>query len=77
MPEMDGLAFLGHLRRTAHGKHLPVLVWTGKTLSTEEVAHLRARTQGLIRKGEANLGSIREALADAIAKHEAGHTDGP
>jgi len=76
MPEMDGLAFLDRLRRTEHGKRLPVLVWTGKTLSTEEAAQVRARTQGLIRKGEADLGSIREALADAIAKHEAGTPDG-
>ena len=50
MPEMDGLEFLDHFRRIPEHARTPVLIWTMKDLSPDELAHLRDAAQGVVSK---------------------------
>ena len=50
MPEMDGMAFLDHIRADPRHCHLPVVVITGKDLSPYEIRRLTSETRGIIAK---------------------------
>ena len=51
MPGMDGFQVIGHIRRQATLKELPVFVMTAKTLTAQEVAILGRDTQAFFQKG--------------------------
>ena len=51
MPEMDGFEFLKRFRAMPQCRRIPVIVWTSKDLSPEELAGLRASAQGVVQKG--------------------------
>jgi signal transduction histidine kinase/DNA-binding response OmpR family regulator len=50
MPGMDGFEVIRHVRQEATLKDLPILVMTGKNLTTEEAVLLGHETQALLRK---------------------------
>jgi PAS domain S-box-containing protein len=50
MPRMDGLAFLDALQHNAGYKDIPVIVLTGKSLSSVDRRMLQERVRGLIEK---------------------------
>jgi signal transduction histidine kinase/DNA-binding response OmpR family regulator len=50
MPGMDGFEVIRHVRQEASLKDLPILVMTGKNLTTQETALLRHETQALLQK---------------------------
>jgi signal transduction histidine kinase/CheY-like chemotaxis protein len=50
MPEMDGFQFLEQFRQLPRCRRVPVIVWTAKDLSSDEVARLRASAQGVVAK---------------------------
>jgi len=68
MPVMDGFEFLRELR----GRDVPVVVVTGKELTSEERDRLRARAESIVEKGGAGsddwLDEIRRKIATATAK---------
>jgi PAS domain S-box-containing protein len=53
MPEIDGFEFLTRFRKTRAGRETPIIVWTGKDLSSEELSRLRSTTTSVLRKTEA------------------------
>jgi PAS domain S-box-containing protein len=53
MPEIDGFEFLTRFRKTRAGRETPIIVWTGKDLSAEELSRLRSTTASVLRKTEA------------------------
>ena len=64
MPGMDGFEVIRHVRREATLKDLPILVMTGKNLTTEEVALLSHETQALLQKN----GSWQEQLIAEVRR---------
>jgi PAS domain S-box-containing protein len=53
MPEIDGFEFLTRFRKTRAGRETPIIVWTGKDLSSEELSRLRSTTTSVLHKTEA------------------------
>jgi PAS domain S-box-containing protein len=52
MPGLDGFAFLERFRTAAEGNRTPVIVWTSKDLSKDELRSLKGTAQAVVRKGE-------------------------
>jgi PAS domain S-box-containing protein len=50
MPGMSGIEFIGRLRRDSTFNNLPIIVMTGKDLSSDEIVLLRRETQALCTK---------------------------
>ena len=74
MPGLDGFGFLERFRTAAEGNRTPVIVWTSKDLSIEELRSLRATAQAVVRKGEgaaALLDQLKEMLHAAEVKARA------
>jgi signal transduction histidine kinase/ActR/RegA family two-component response regulator len=62
MPGMDGFQVIRHIRSQETLKHLPILVMTGKTLTTEELTLLGRETQAWLPKN----GSWQQQLVTEI-----------
>ena len=74
MPGVDGLAFLARFRTEAEGNRTPVIVWTSKDLTREELKRLRASAQAVVRKGEgaaALRGQLKTMLHGAEIRSDA------
>ncbi|HLG18697.1 MAG TPA: response regulator, partial [Bdellovibrionota bacterium] len=66
MPDPDGFEFVQRLRRAPNGKSIPVIVWTMKDLSPEELSKLTVSAQAIIRKGEGDRASLLSQLKAQI-----------
>jgi PAS domain S-box-containing protein len=62
MPGIDGFQFLERLRASPATHRTPVLVWTTKDLSREELAHLERSAQGVVPKGSEGLQTLLDDL---------------
>ncbi len=51
MPRMDGFEFLSRLRASPAHRQVPVLIWTMKDLSTDELRRIYSGAQGVVQKG--------------------------
>ena len=51
MPELNGFELLERLRADPKGRAVPVIVWTSKDLTGDELAALRAAASGVVSKG--------------------------
>jgi signal transduction histidine kinase/CheY-like chemotaxis protein len=68
MPVMDGLAFLDALRRDPRRLHLPVVVVTGKELTTHESERLRADASVVLRKGDELALGLRRVVGEVLGQ---------
>jgi PAS domain S-box-containing protein len=66
MPEMDGFEFIAWLRAESRWRHIPVIVVTAKTLSSEELARLNGQVQHLVHKGECSSKAVLAALDELV-----------
>jgi CheY-like chemotaxis protein len=66
MPGMSGFEFLDRLRRDPEVRRVPVIVWTGKDLSLDERAMLRASASAVVAKGQGGGGAAVVAELDAF-----------
>ncbi len=66
MPGMDGFEFLDRFRGVPEGTRTPVIIWTGKHLSGEEQARLRASANAVMGKRTAASGGFVEELAQLL-----------
>jgi signal transduction histidine kinase/DNA-binding response OmpR family regulator len=64
MPGMDGFEVIRHVRKEPALRELPILVMTGKTLASEEVALLNRETQALFHKN----GSWQQQLIVEVSR---------
>jgi CheY-like chemotaxis protein len=73
MPRMDGMAFLERFRRTPHGRHTPVIVWTVRQLNRKDRAQVLDSVQAIVQKAQgagALLDELRQlAPLTALAVH--------
>ena len=61
LPDMDGLELLERIKQEFKLRNLPVIIYTGKELSREEEARLRALSEAIILK---DVGSAERLLAE-------------
>jgi PAS domain S-box-containing protein len=69
MPEMDGFEFIAQVRAETRWRHIPVIVVTAKTLTTEDLARLNGQVQHLVHKGEYSGKSVLAALDELVPLH--------
>jgi len=62
MPGMNGFDFLARFRQEPNCRRVPVIVWTMKELTMDEIALLRATAQGIVAKGGAGLSEVLDEL---------------
>jgi CheY-like chemotaxis protein len=73
MPGMDGFGFLELFRRMPAGRGTPVIVWTGKDLTSEDHGRLAASAQAVVLKN-GTAGQIMEELNTYVpAPHPPAH----
>ncbi|MGA2658129.1 MAG: response regulator [Verrucomicrobiota bacterium] len=62
MPEMDGFQFMEGLRRRPEGRHIPVIVVTGKALTEEDRRRLNGHVIQILQKGGYSTGELLEEI---------------
>jgi signal transduction histidine kinase/response regulator of citrate/malate metabolism len=63
MPEMDGFEFLERVRALPRHRHTPIVLWTVKTLSHEELVLVRRSACSVVSKGAAGKSLLTELRA--------------
>jgi CheY-like chemotaxis protein len=66
MPGMTGFEFLDKFRTTASARSVPVIVWTSKDLSTEEMTQLRRSAFAVVSKGDEGNARVLAELASSL-----------
>jgi signal transduction histidine kinase/DNA-binding response OmpR family regulator len=67
MPEVDGFQFLEELRANEATKHLPVIVLTAKTLTTEDRLRLNGSVEKVLQKGTLAISDLERELRTLVA----------
>jgi CheY-like chemotaxis protein len=62
MPEMDGFQFLDRFRGLAHCCATPVIVWTGKHITTAERARLKTAADSIALKEQGGIDAVLREL---------------
>jgi PAS domain S-box-containing protein len=70
MPGMDGFEFLDRFRKDARHRDIPVIVWTGKDLTSAEQLSLRAKANDVHSKLPGGLVALLEAMGTALPRSE-------
>jgi CheY-like chemotaxis protein len=65
MPEMDGISFLGHLRKSEEYYKIPVIVITSKDLTQDERRLLNLNVDRVMEKDSFN---VQELIGDVAKK---------
>jgi CheY-like chemotaxis protein len=68
MPGMDGFRFLEAFRRVPGCRRTPVIVWTMKDLTAEELVRLRESVQGVVQKGRGGGAAVLEELTACLPR---------
>ena len=71
MPEMDGFAFLEHFRKLPSCRQTPVIVWTVRDLTHDDLDRLRSSVQGVMGKGQSGSASVVEELRRFTVQRQA------
>jgi CheY-like chemotaxis protein len=66
MPEMSGFSVLEQLKNDPDTRDIPVVIFTSKILSTEELDHLQKKTAGILSKRELSSESVAAAIEAAL-----------
>ncbi len=75
MPVMDGFEFLVRFRAAPEHRDVPVIVWTSKDLSSQELARLRESSLSIVPKG-GGAATLVEVLCSRAPDVAAGGADG-
>ena len=66
MPGMTGFEFLEQYRTTAAARNVPVIVWTSKDLTAEELSRLRRSAHAVVSKGQDGNARVLAELASSL-----------
>ncbi|HWS71458.1 MAG TPA: response regulator, partial [Thermoanaerobaculia bacterium] len=66
MPEVDGFQFLEEVRANEATKHLPVIVLTAKTLTTEDRLRLNGSVEKVLQKGALAISDLERELRTLV-----------
>ena len=71
MPGMTGFEFLDKFRTTAIARSVPVIVWTSKDLSSDEMTRLRQSAHAVVSKGDEGNARVLAELASSLPARNA------
>jgi len=71
MPGMTGFEFLDQFRTTDAARGVPVIVWTSKDLSSEELTRLRKSAHAVVTKGNEGNARVLAELASSLPQRTA------
>ena len=75
MPEMDGFSVLDAIETHPDWRHIPVVILTGKDLSTDERELLQGRVREVIAKGSVSAKDLASVVRQTLRAHQsAGNT---
>jgi CheY-like chemotaxis protein len=66
MPHLDGEAVLTKLRESPDTSSVPVIIFTAKTLSNDELVRLDVPLHMIIRKGRLSMTHLRDLVMDIL-----------
>jgi signal transduction histidine kinase/CheY-like chemotaxis protein/HAMP domain-containing protein len=69
MPEMDGFSVLDAIEKHPEWQHIPVVILTGKELSTVERQLLQGRVREVIAKGSVSAKDLSEVVRRTLREH--------
>jgi CheY-like chemotaxis protein len=69
MPNMNGFEFVAELRRTVHGRSIPVVVVTALDLSPQDRARLNGHVQSVVQKGAYKGDALFAELRSLVATY--------
>jgi signal transduction histidine kinase/DNA-binding response OmpR family regulator len=70
MPHMDGFDFLDRFRRIATCRNTPVIVWTGKDVTTADMERLKHAAQAIALKNRDGIDAVLNELKRHVAPNE-------
>jgi CheY-like chemotaxis protein len=62
MPGVDGFEFVTRFRAMPAGRHVPIIVWTGKDLDAADRRRLQSSITGLVSKNAGGSHALVEEL---------------
>ena len=68
---LSGFDLIHDLKSHSKNKQIPVIVITGRDLSTKDITELKLHDIAYLRKGRVDMHEIHQAIRDAVAKTEA------
>jgi CheY-like chemotaxis protein len=68
MPQMDGFEVIQRLQRDETWKKIPVVVLSGKELTSEEWEKLNAYTKDFVKKAEFTQGTLSNTIKQILRK---------
>jgi PAS domain S-box-containing protein len=68
MPEIDGFEFLDSVRNLANCRNTPVIVWTAKSITTEERERLNHAASSIALKGQGGIDALLRELRFHVAQ---------
>ena len=68
MPGMDGFEFLARFRSRPENGKVPIVVWTMKDLSRDELGRLQRLAQAVVAKGEGKTSSLTDLLRSLLGQ---------
>jgi len=71
MPGMNGFEFLDRFRENPAARHIPVIIWTMKDLTSDEHQLLRASAQAVVSKGHGGTAAVLAELQTFLARRSA------
>ncbi|HEY6035368.1 MAG TPA: response regulator, partial [Kofleriaceae bacterium] len=71
MPGMTGFEFLERFRTTTTARSVPVIVWTSKDLSSDELSRLRRSAHAVVSKGDEGNARVLAELASSLPARSA------
>jgi CheY-like chemotaxis protein len=66
MPHLDGEAVVQKLRENPETAGLPIIIFTAKTLTNEELTRLDVPSHMIVRKGHLSMTNLRELVMDIL-----------
>ncbi|MCF8105317.1 MAG: response regulator [Desulfohalobiaceae bacterium] len=70
MPEVDGFEVIGRLKKEEPGKHIPIIIVSGKKMTQEEIEWLNSRIEYIIQKEQFNKENLLRDIKKALGGGE-------
>ena len=68
MPAMDGFEFIARFRQLPHCADVPIVIWTAKELTSQDLARLTRSASAIVAKGSLGASGLIAQLKPFLAR---------